>query len=216
MNYKKIYDKLIEYRIRFPVDWTYFERHHIIPRSMGGSDYKCNLVKLTAREHFIAHLLLHKIYNTKKTAYAIWMMKSKSHCHDSRYFKINSKMYERIKILISYDISLKFKGNKNPQYETKWISDIDNKISKRICKHEEIPIGWVLGRNLWNNLKKCNRCGYVFLDVSRGKVNRYCSDRCHSIGTKKNISNVLTKRWKSTGKVLMCENINKILNLYNE
>jgi hypothetical protein len=40
---------------------TYIEKHHIIPRSLGGSNSKENLVKLTAREHFVCHLLLTKI-----------------------------------------------------------------------------------------------------------------------------------------------------------
>ena len=38
----------------------YTEKHHIIPKSMGGLDTKENLVVLTAREHYIAHLLLTK------------------------------------------------------------------------------------------------------------------------------------------------------------
>ena len=36
------------------------ETHHIIPRSMGGLNNKENLVDLTAKEHFICHLLLNK------------------------------------------------------------------------------------------------------------------------------------------------------------
>lgn len=39
----------------------YVEEHHIIPESMGGPDTPENLVKLTAREHFIVHLLLPKM-----------------------------------------------------------------------------------------------------------------------------------------------------------
>lgn len=37
---------------------TYTENHHIIPRSLGGSNQKENIVTLTAKEHFICHLLL--------------------------------------------------------------------------------------------------------------------------------------------------------------
>jgi 5-methylcytosine-specific restriction endonuclease McrA len=33
----------------------YTEKHHIIPRSFGGSNQKENLVALTAREHFVCH-----------------------------------------------------------------------------------------------------------------------------------------------------------------
>lgn len=39
----------------------YIEKHHIIPRSLEGTDDKDNIVKLTAREHFVCHLLLTKM-----------------------------------------------------------------------------------------------------------------------------------------------------------
>ena len=42
----------------------YKERHHIIPRSLGGPDTKENLVDLTAREHFICHLLFNQNMKT--------------------------------------------------------------------------------------------------------------------------------------------------------
>ena len=40
---------------------TYTESHHIVPRSLGGSDEPDNLVNLTAREHFVCHWLLVKM-----------------------------------------------------------------------------------------------------------------------------------------------------------
>lgn len=61
MNYKRIYDQLIE-RARNRVLSSYKERHHIVPRCMGGTDEISNLVDLTAEEHFVAHQLLVKIY----------------------------------------------------------------------------------------------------------------------------------------------------------
>ena len=42
---------------------TYCENHHIVPTSLGGSDDQINLVKLTARQHFIAHFMLSKIFS---------------------------------------------------------------------------------------------------------------------------------------------------------
>lgn len=39
----------------------YSEKHHIIPKSFGGTDDSENLVDLTPREHFICHMLLTKI-----------------------------------------------------------------------------------------------------------------------------------------------------------
>ncbi len=53
---------------------TYVEKHHIIPRSMGGSDTADNLVCLTAREHFLAHWLLYRIHKTPAMARAFKLM----------------------------------------------------------------------------------------------------------------------------------------------
>lgn len=41
---------------------AYAERHHIEPKSLGGSDAPANLITLTPEDHFFAHLLLAKIY----------------------------------------------------------------------------------------------------------------------------------------------------------
>ena len=66
--YKNTYDSLIEKRRKFPLtknkkdpNYAYCETHHVIPKCLGGSNDKENLVNLTAREHFIAHKLLYKI-----------------------------------------------------------------------------------------------------------------------------------------------------------
>lgn len=69
MNYKKIYDALIlKAKNREPSGYT--ESHHILPRCMGGLDEKSNLVRLTAREHYLAHWLLAKAYGTRKLVFA--------------------------------------------------------------------------------------------------------------------------------------------------
>jgi hypothetical protein len=44
----------------------YTEKHHIVPKCLGGSDIKDNIAKLTAREHFICHRLLPKMTNGPK------------------------------------------------------------------------------------------------------------------------------------------------------
>lgn len=71
MNYKKIYSALIRNGINrqfgkskkdLRSEIGYIEKHHILPTCMGGTNDKSNLVFLTAQEHFVAHLLLVKIY----------------------------------------------------------------------------------------------------------------------------------------------------------
>ena len=61
MNYEKIYNQIVN-RAKNRILECYTEKHHIIPRCMGGSDDKENLVSLTAREHFLCHHLLVRIY----------------------------------------------------------------------------------------------------------------------------------------------------------
>lgn len=52
----------------------YTEVHHIVPRSLGGTDTADNLVRLTPREHFLAHWLLFKIHRSPATARAFRLM----------------------------------------------------------------------------------------------------------------------------------------------
>jgi len=84
MNYNKIYNKLIEVAHNRTID-GYSEIHHIIPKCMGGTDISNNLVQLTAREHFIAHLLLARIYGGKMWHAAHMMSNMKR--YSSRIYK---------------------------------------------------------------------------------------------------------------------------------
>jgi hypothetical protein len=75
MDYQKHYNLLIETRRnRILSKETYFEKHHIVPKSMGGSNEKENIIRLTAREHFLAHWLLWRIHKNKEMAFAFYSM----------------------------------------------------------------------------------------------------------------------------------------------
>lgn len=74
MNYVKIYDRIIE-RAKVRTLNCYKERHHILPRCMGGSNDELNLVDLTPEEHYVCHQLLVKIHpNNRKILYAALAM----------------------------------------------------------------------------------------------------------------------------------------------
>lgn len=76
----------------------YTERHHIIPRSLGGKDDLSNLVNLTGREHFICHWLLTKMVvgkDREKMIYALRMMTVISSDHSDRYYnQFTSRVFE--------------------------------------------------------------------------------------------------------------------------
>lgn len=96
-KYTKWYFDIIE-NAKDRINEGYTEKHHIIPKSCGGDDSTDNLVKLSAREHFICHLLLIKamsddIHKTKM-ARAAWFFQGN---HQHRELKINSHTYEQLK-----------------------------------------------------------------------------------------------------------------------
>lgn len=80
---------------------TYTERHHIIPKSLGGDNSPENLVKLTAREHFICHMLLVRMTAGKDKrgmAYAAWQM---TFMQNRDRYNPSSRMYEILKSQLS-------------------------------------------------------------------------------------------------------------------
>ena len=67
------------------------EKHHIVPKSMGGTDDKSNLIALTPRQHYIAHWMLWKAYSGKM-AQAFHFM----NIHP-KYKKLNGRLYEKLR-----------------------------------------------------------------------------------------------------------------------
>ena len=89
------YNKIINH-YKSVISEGYVEKHHIIPKCMGGSDDISNIVALPVRAHFISHYLLHKSYpENKSLAYAFSMMflnnpNQKRH-FDSYYYEKSKK-----------------------------------------------------------------------------------------------------------------------------
>ena len=137
MNYKKIYDSLIE-RSQNRELIGYYEIHHIIPKCMGGLDDIDNLTKLTAEEHYIAHQLLVKIYpnNPKLVKAAIMMIPNRP----------SNKLYGWLRRKFSEIQAVNQSGIGNSQYGTKWIHNPITFQNKKIKNISEVEEGWLLGR----------------------------------------------------------------------
>lgn len=100
-HYVTRYHRFIESRSKRTLnEGQYVEKHHIIPKCMGGDDKPANLIVLSLREHFIAHMLLAYAYpNYIPVCSAFIQMCHKNKHKDDAYVeKIqNSKMYESLK-----------------------------------------------------------------------------------------------------------------------
>jgi len=93
MDYQRVYDQIID-RAKERKLQGYKEKHHIIPKCMGGSNEKQNLIELTAREHFICHWLLCRIYpDNKKLGHAFWFMSKQNAPTQQRDYIVSSRTY---------------------------------------------------------------------------------------------------------------------------
>ena len=120
------------------------DKHHIIPRSLGGSNDKDNLVSLTRREHFICHLLLVKMtegIDKYKMACAAFYMSNVRN-------KINSRTYEIVRKLQAEHASNCLKGKPSNYTGKNHTSATKNKIS--VGRGHRNPIGnkrWVVNKD---------------------------------------------------------------------
>lgn len=155
MKYKIIYDALVkrakDEEAQGKRNEGYFEKHHILPKSLNGTNDETNLVKLTYREHFIAHLLLIKIFlkdpvSHRKMVFALWRMVNGKH-----KIKNASKVYERtrkefVNVMKGYN-SIRQKGENNSQFGKKWYTNRDSGECKSFDFKPDDR--WVAGRFLF-------------------------------------------------------------------
>jgi hypothetical protein len=158
MNYEKIYQQLMD-RAQPRTLPGYKERHHIVPKCIGGDNSISNLVYLTAREHFIAHKLLCEIYpDNSKLHYALWMMSNKTQSgNQQRLYNISNREYERIKLLISetrksftHSDDSKKKISQSNKGKIPWNKGLKNPFSTDVLNKLSNA---ATGRTAWNSGK---------------------------------------------------------------
>jgi ribosomal protein S27AE len=121
----------------------YCEKHHIIPKSLGGSNKKENTVYLSARDHFLCHKLLVKFttgINNQKMWHALWRMMNKQSHSQQRDYTVTEEEYKEARINHSKIQSKRMSGENNPFYGKKHTDSTKKKMSenKKGKSYEEI------------------------------------------------------------------------------
>jgi hypothetical protein len=109
LDYKLHYNLLIE-KSKNREKPVVYERHHILPKSMGGTDKEDNFAYLTPKEHYVAHHLLWKIYKSEEMHYAFWLMVNKASKDGTRNYSVTSRVYETAKLEHREQVSKIHKG----------------------------------------------------------------------------------------------------------
>ena len=108
----------------------YYERHHIIPRCMGGSNDKDNLVDLFAREHYEAHRLLALENPNNSSIVFAWHMMSCMNDAHGRQYTLTAEEYEEARTAYVNMLKEFSKGENNPFYGKQHTEETKNKIAQ--------------------------------------------------------------------------------------
>jgi hypothetical protein len=223
-KYKKWYYQIITNRLKNPIIGEYTETHHIVPRSLGGSDDASNLIELSAREHYICHLLLTSMFppasvECKKMWKAFALMAWYKNDNQKRNYEVNSKLYEKLKKEFSKAQSIQTSGSLNGSYGKKWYHNIELKKSSKYHP-DKVPAGWISGRVMnWDNYttpaftpteKNCLTCCSMFLQKRPTHI--YCSNTCAS----KNRYNSDTRKIIITKNGIVKETKRENLHMYRK
>ncbi len=126
-KYWNLYNKIIDNRLKNPLPSNYYtEKHHIVPLSLDGSNENSNIVKLSAREHFLCHYLLTKFTEGEENK-KMWF------AFHSFSMDINGKRYKNSRL---FEIARKkkselMKGDGNPMYGKTHSEETKKKISNK-------------------------------------------------------------------------------------
>ncbi len=108
-KYRRWYAELMARAVNRKLE-GYCERHHALPRSMGGGNEPTNIVQLTYREHFLAHWLLPKFTRGRDQKKMLHALNRMTHAHRSkRKIVISGWQYEVARRAAREAV----KGNKN-------------------------------------------------------------------------------------------------------
>lgn len=156
MNYKKIYYAIINKALRkeysgqrWKGDGNYYELHHIIPRSLNGTNDNKNLVLLTAKEHYICHWLLVKCFdiNSKERHKMLkaWFMMSAT--GDTKRSIISMRNYEKYKSEFGKYMAEIQKGAKNSSYGSHWYTNYITGEYKKLMP--PVSNEWIRGHHFY-------------------------------------------------------------------
>lgn len=207
-KYKTWHDNIIKKAKNRTLE-GYKEIHHILPRCLGGKDKKSNLVALTAKEHFIIHILLCKFSTGIAKMKMLYAHKAMSYyIKEGRNYKIGSRIAEKLRKELKFSpehienlrkshtglkhteeqkrkIGLKSKGNK---YCLGKKATEETLVKLRMIQRKMI---WVIKDNVATKINKDLLQQYLDKGYKEGRNTSFMNEEY-----KKNMSKTVAKIWQ--------------------
>lgn len=155
MNYNDFIGAILESRGRFLDNYEGVkERHHIIMKSVGGSDDESNLIDLIGSEHYEAHKLLALENPECREAQIAWWMMSHNKDANGRAYEVSAEDWE-----LSRKLWIKaFSGENNPNFE-KPMSDAQKEKISKTRKEKGLSKG---DKNYFYGKRFCGEANYWY------------------------------------------------------
>ena len=131
MTYQEFINNILSTRGRFECQDKYHERHHIIPKCLGGTNDEENLIDLYANEHYIAHeLLALENPHNKGLQYALWTMSRCTKVQNNDRYIPTEEQYKNAREAFSKAMS----GENSPSYGKKMTNEQKQRLSESLKK----------------------------------------------------------------------------------
>jgi len=164
MNYQLIYEQIIKNGKQRELN-GYVEIHHIIPNCVGGTDDDSNLVRLTAKEHFIVHKLLYEIHpNEHKLQRASWMMMTMK-SEMGRNYHVGAREYQRLRENLTVGDETRRKMSISAKNKPK----MSDETRKKLSKPKPVGFGEIISKRLNGKSKSKEH----ILNLSKARTEYY-------------------------------------------
>lgn len=144
-KYNKLYFRIIESAKNNSPE--IYEKHHIIPKSLGGNDEPDNIVKLTLRQHYICHKLLTKMTEGDNLYKMMWALHRM--CFSGKYGS-TSRLYEKFRINFVHNLKINHSSLHDKNYSKRMSEQVykswEENCERRKKQSEYMKKKWTDGK----------------------------------------------------------------------
>lgn len=146
--YEKYIMNLISERGRHINENVYFEKHHIIPKCIGGTDEDENLIDLYPEEHFIAHKLLAFEYPSNEKLVSAFSMMAFSKNKFQKRIELTPEEYKKAREIFSNMLKERWR---DPDYREKQSAIIKKRWEDQDYREKQSEMRTRLNHQMWEN-----------------------------------------------------------------